>query len=203
MIKLTKSGRPAGFAQDVFAFNDLTSWNKVVLSWVSVTLVIVVCCLYYALFGQAKLKDLDLQEQLQSQKVAEFGRKYALASNFDVYQKQMTELDVMINSFLEKMPVDARVPETIEYITKVASEAGLVTSSIALRSAVDLDLYFELPIDIKVQGDFHDLGKFVAGLTQLKRLISLGDFSLQRAEDGDLTLTLSAKTFQFISEDLE
>jgi len=109
----------------------------------------------------------------------------------------MIELDLMFSSFLEKMPVDAQVPETLEDITKVASQSGLVTSIISLQSPVDFDVYFELPVDIKVEGSYHDLGEFVAGLTQLTRLVSLHDFSLETTENGNLALNLGAKTYQF------
>ena len=95
------------------------------------------------------------------------------------------------------MPVDAQVPETLEDITKVASQSGLVTSIISLQSPVDFDVYFELPVDIKVEGSYHDLGEFVAGLTQLTRLVSLHDFSLETTENGNLALNLGAKTYQF------
>lgn len=155
---------------------------------------------YYFLIGN-KLQDLDAQVDLQAVKIKELGEKYALASNKETYQTQMIELDLMFASFLEQIPADTEVPEIIEDVTKIAAQSGLVTSTISLDSAVDLGVYYALPINVTVEGDYHDLGEFVAGLTQLKRLISLHDFSLEKTVNGDLKLNLAAKTFQFNNQE--
>ena len=184
---------------DSMSFSDIASWDKTPIFGVSIAVFIVVLSVGYYFLIDNKLQELSVQKNLQSKQIDEFGKKYALVSNKDTYQKQMVELDLMFNSFLEKMPVEAQVPETIEDITKVASQSGLVTSIISLESPVDLGVSFELPVDINVKGRYHDLGGFVAGLTQLRRLVSLHDFSLEMLANGDLALELGAKTYQFNS----
>lgn len=181
------------------SFSDVASWTRITRFSVSLAAFVAVFSVGYYFIIDTKLQELSEYKNLQSKQINEFGKKYALVSNKESYEKQMIELDLMFSSFLEKMPVDAQVPETIEDITKVASQSGLVTSIISLESPVDLGVYFELPVDIKVEGRYHDLGGFVAGLTQLRRLVSLHDFSLEMLANGDLALELGAKTYQFNS----
>lgn len=64
----------------------------------------------------------------------------------------MIELDLMFASFLEQIPADTEVPEIIEDVTKIAAQSGLVTSTISLDSAVDLGVYYALPINVTVEG---------------------------------------------------
>jgi type IV pilus assembly protein PilO len=52
---------------------------------------------------------------------------------------------------------------------------------------------------ISVSGQYHNLGNFVAGLTQLERLVSLHDFSLGKTEGNEISLELDAKTYRFNS----
>ena len=192
---------PVLFTEDSMDFSDVATWGKPAIIGASLAVFLVVFFIgYYFLIGN-KLQDLDAQVDLQAVKIKEFGEKYALASNKETYQTQMIELDLMFASFLEQIPADTEVPEIIEDVTKIAAQSGLVTSTISLDSAVDLGVYYALPINVTVEGDYHDLGEFVAGLTQLKRLISLHDFSLEKTVNGDLKLNLAAKTFQFNNQE--
>lgn len=197
MNKPTAVATPILFNGDSMSFSDVASWTRITRFSVSLAAFIAVLSVGYYFIIDTKLQELSEYKNLQSKQINEFGKKYALVSNKESYEKQMIELDLMFSSFLEKMPVDAQVPETLEDITKVASQSGLVTSIISLQSPVDFDVYFELPVDIKVEGSYHDLGEFVAGLTQLRRLVSLHDFSLETTENGSLALNLGAKTYQF------
>jgi type IV pilus assembly protein PilO len=201
MNKATITLPPVLFTEDSIDFSDVATWGKPAIIGASLAVFLVVFFIgYYFLIGN-KLQDLDAQADLQTVKIKEFGKKYALASNKETYQTQMIELDLMFASFLEQIPADTEVPEIIEDVTKIAAQSGLVTSTISLDSAVDLGVYYALPINVTVEGDYHDLGEFVAGLTQLKRLISLHDFSLEKTVNGDLKLNLAAKTFQFNNQE--
>ncbi|MFQ3257353.1 MAG: type IV pilus assembly protein PilO [Porticoccaceae bacterium] len=201
MNKATITLPPVLFTEDSIDFSDVATWGKPAIIGASLAVFLVVFFIgYYFLIGN-KLQDLDAQVDLQAVKIKEFGEKYALASNKETYQTQMIELDLMFASFLEQIPADTEVPEIIEDVTKIAAQSGLVTSTISLDSAVDLGVYYALPINVTVEGDYHDLGEFVAGLTQLKRLISLHDFSLEKTVNGDLKLNLAAKTFQFNNQE--
>ena len=201
MNKATITLPPVLFTEDSIDFSDVATWGKPAIIGASLAVFLVVFFMgYYFLIGN-KLQDLDAQADLQTVKIKEFGKKYALVSNKETYQTQMIELDLMFASFLEQIPADTEVPEIIEDVTKIAAQSGLVTSTISLDSAVDLGVYYALPINVTVEGDYHDLGEFVAGLTQLKRLISLHDFSLEKTVNGDLKLNLAAKTFQFNNQE--
>ena len=201
MNKETITLPPVLFTEDSMDFSDVATWGKPAIIGASLAVFLVVFFIgYYFLIGN-KLQDLDAQADFQTVKIKEFGKKYALVSNKETYQTQMIELDLMFASFLEQIPADTEVPEIIEDVTKIAAQSGLVTSTISLDSAVDLGVYYALPINVTVEGDYHDLGEFVAGLTQLKRLISLHDFSLEKTVNGDLKLNLAAKTFQFNNQE--
>ena len=197
MNKLIAVAKAILFNTDSMDFSDIATWNRLTISSVSLAAFISVFFIGNYFVIDTKSQELSEYKSLQSEQIKDFGKKYALVSNKESYEAQMVELDLMFSSFLEKMPTDAQVPETLEDITKAATQSGLVTSAISLQSPVDLDVYFELPVDIAVEGSYHDLGEFVAGVTQLKRLVSLNDFSLETTENGNLALKLSAKTYQF------
>ncbi len=49
---------------------------------------------------------------------------------------------------------------------------------------VQKDFYAELPIKIRYQGNYHELGNFVSGIAALPRIVTLHDISIQPVNDG-------------------
>ena len=111
----------------------------------------------------------------------------------------MVELDAMINLFAEQMPIDTQTPETLTDITMAATFSGLSISQIIPLSSIKKDLYTALPMKLKVSGTYHQLGYFLARLTQLKRLVSLHDFLIESDSNnsaGKLMLTFTIYTYR-------
>ena len=189
---------------DMFSREDITlahleTWPRPIFFLTIFCVFTLVVAASYYMFIRGNLDELRDQELYESQKVTEYGRKKSLIARKDKYIQQMAELDLMFASFTEKMPVDSEVPEIIEDITRVATQSGLVTSVISIQNEKNSGLYRELPMKISVSGQYHNLGNFVAGLTQLERLVSLHDFSLGKTEGNEISLELEAKTYRFNS----
>ena len=60
------------------------------------------------------------------------------------------------------------------------------------------DYYAELPIDIKVTGNYHDVGAFSSDIANLPRIVTLNNMNLSAGKDGALTLDAVAKTFRYL-----
>jgi type IV pilus assembly protein PilO len=62
------------------------------------------------------------------------------------------------------------------------------------------DFYAELPISVKVTGNYHDMGAFASDVAQLPRIVTLNDINITN-DKGTLTMDAVAKTFRYLDED--
>ena len=62
------------------------------------------------------------------------------------------------------------------------------------------DFYAELPITVRVTGNYHDLGAFASDIGRLSRIVTLNDISLATSKEGLLTLDAVAKTFRYLDD---
>jgi type IV pilus assembly protein PilO len=60
------------------------------------------------------------------------------------------------------------------------------------------EYYAELPIDIKVTGNYHDVGAFAGDMANLPRIVTLNNMALNTGKDGSLVLEAVAKTFRYL-----
>jgi len=61
------------------------------------------------------------------------------------------------------------------------------------------DFYAEMPIQIKVQGNYHDLGAFATDVSKLPRIVTLNNLTIQPGgKDGRLVMDAVAKTYRYL-----
>ena len=67
-----------------------------------------------------------------------------------------------------------------------------------------VEFYAELPIKLRVVGNYHEFGNFVSGVAALPRIVTIHDFSIQRHKDKTkeaLVMEATAKTYRYLDDD--
>jgi len=62
------------------------------------------------------------------------------------------------------------------------------------------EFYAELPIQVKVAGNYHDMGAFASDVGQLSRIVTLNDVKIDAGKDGNLTMEVIARTFRYLDD---
>lgn len=165
-----------------------------------------------------KLKDEGLRldsEVAKEQKLKqEFEQKVQDAANLEAYRAQIAEMNSSFETLLNQLPKDTEVPGLLDDISVKGVASGLSFDAIDLQPEKRADYYVELPIDIKVQGGYHDFGTFVSGVAGMPRIVTLHDFviaplnasgnkkSATVSKNTDqLAMTIVAKTYRYKTQD--
>ena len=150
------------------------------------------------------LEDIQLQleqQQIEEQSLREqFTLKAFQAANLEAYKEQMKEMEESFGALLRQLPSDTEVPGLLEDITRTGLASGLEFSEIKLLPEVQQQFYIELPIQIVVEGGYHDLATFVSGVSSLPRIVTLHDFSVEpinKDEPSRLRMSVLAKTYRY------
>jgi type IV pilus assembly protein PilO len=140
-------------------------------------------------------------ERLSTMEVSlkkDFEAKAFRVANLEEYRAQMVEMETRFGSLLKQLPKDTEVPGLIDDISTAALNAGLDLKSIDPQKMKKTEFYKELPINIEVSGDYHEMGAFVSGVASLPRIVTLHNFDIKTASKGGvLTMNILAKTYQY------
>ncbi len=64
------------------------------------------------------------------------------------------------------------------------------------------DFYAELPIAVRLTGNYHEFGAFSGDIGRLSRIVTLNNLNIAaQAKDGTLTLDAVTKTFRYLDEE--
>lgn len=139
----------------------------------------------YLFINQLK-DDYQRQQTEQTTLLQQFEEKHHKAKNLDQYKGQLVEMENSFGALVRQLPSDTEVPGLLEDISHTGLGAGLDFEEITLRPEVPYDFYVELPITIKVRGDYHSFGAFVSGVAALPRIVTLHDFKITRLTRAEL-----------------
>jgi type IV pilus assembly protein PilO len=131
-----------------------------------------------------------------------FEKRSFEAANLDAYKAQMEEMKVTFDSLLSRLPAKTEVPGLLEDVGTRAGESGLTNVNINFQPDVVAEYYIEVPIDITVDGGYHDMGGFVSGVAGMPRIVTLHDFSISSSkENKTLNMKIVAKTYRYKSQE--
>lgn len=185
-----------------FDINDLDinsagSWPLIIkiIVW-AIVLSLVIFLGYYLKLNDMNAK-LDKVVSKESTLKQDYKQKAFKAANLDTYRQQMLDMEKSFGALVKQLPSDTEVPGLLEDITHTGLGSGLEIKSITLQPERAAEFYVELPIEIQVQGTFHDFGSFVSGVASLPRIVTLHDFTIVPSNSGLLNMTITAKTFRY------
>ncbi len=149
-----------------------------------------------------KQTELASLEQKEVQLKQEFVTKQAKAVNLEAYKEQMKEMKIQFASMLQQLPRKSEVADLLIDISRTGLVNGLVFQLFKPEGERPVDFYAELPIKMKVTGDFHQFGEFVSAIAALPRIVTLHDFTMTppAAGTGKMTMDITAKTYRYFDE---
>jgi len=137
---------------------------------------------------EAKLKD-------------QYSQKKAKAINFDLYVQQLKEVELSFCALVKQLPNRAEIDALLTDINQAGLGRGLTFELFKPATQEKMaDFYAELPINIRITGNYHDMGAFASDVAQLPRIVTLNDVAIAN-DKGTLTLEAVAKTFRYLDEE--
>lgn len=132
----------------------------------------------------------------------DYVKKKAQSINLDLYKQQLREIDSSFGALLKQLPNKSQMDALLVDINQAGLGRGLQFDLFKPAPSETMrDFYAELPIQIRVNGSYHDIGQFASDIGQLSRIVTLNDLSMASSKDGSLTMDATAKTFRYLDDD--
>jgi type IV pilus assembly protein PilO len=148
-----------------------------------------------------RYEELDQKKQEEAKLKDEYATKKAKAINYDIYVQQLKEIEQSFGALLKQLPNKAEMDALLTDINQAGLGRGLQFELFKPAAQERLaDFYAELPISVRITGNYHDMGAFASDVAQLPRIVTLNDVAIQN-DKGVLTLDAVAKTFRYLDEE--
>jgi type IV pilus assembly protein PilO len=143
---------------------------------------------------QAKAKEQELRQT--------FLAKKAQAVKVEAYKQQMIDIEKTFGALLKQLPDKSQMDGLLTDINQAGLGRGLEFDLFKPGQETVADFYAEMPIQIKIKGNYHDIGAFATDISKLSRIVTLNNLSIapisKDAKDSVLTMEAVAKTYRYL-----
>ena len=170
-----------------------------ILCGIAVTALVVVGGYFAYWQGQFEEHDQLAEKELKLRE--EYKAKMAQAINLEALKMQKVQVDQYVERLQKQLPSKAEMAALLSDINQAGVGRGLTFNLFKPGNVVVKDYYAELPIEIRVTGNYHDVGAFASDMANLPRIVTLNNMSLASGKDGELVLDAIAKTFRYLDQE--
>jgi len=151
-----------------------------------------------------QLDALAARQQDELKLKEQFIAKKTQAVNLDLYTQQLTEIDRSFGALLKQLPNKAEVEALLIEINQSGMGRGLQFDLFKPGQEIVKDFYAELPISVRLTGNYHDFGAFAGDIGKLSRIVTLNNVAIvinPQSKDGTLVMDAITKTFRYLDEE--
>jgi type IV pilus assembly protein PilO len=147
-----------------------------------------------------QLLELDKVEQQETDLRVIFEKKAQQAANLEAYEQQLEEMRESFGAMLRQLPNKTEVADLLVDVSQTGLASGLEFELFKPQQENPREFYAELPISIRVIGEYHEFGDFVSGVAALPRIVTLHNVNISRVGNM-LAMDLTAKTYRYLESE--
>ncbi len=187
--------------------DNITDWlneqTLVTKLGIFIGLILIISGAYWYFFwspNNQQLTNLNSSLQTKKKKLTELENIKKDLPKF-IAENERLEKEFTIASL--KLPKEEEIPALINSVYSDISASGLEPVVFAPKAQANKDIYAEIPIEMKVKGNYFELANFFDRISRLPRIVNVRNLNLKRSKDSDaknilLDADFSTVTFRLL-----
>lgn len=179
-------------------------WLAKIIAFSALFLIVVLAGAWFD--WQTQWEDLQKIENEEASLKETFLTKKKEAINLDLIKKQLEETKESFGALLKQLPSKSEMDALLTDINQAGLGRGLQFDLFRPGAEKVTGSFAELPITIKITGNYDDIGKFSSDIAMLPRIVTLNDISINPLGSGTggatgLSMDATAKTFRYLDQE--
>jgi len=166
-------------------------------------LVLVVVAVYFFFIYQPKADEIAKLNKRLSDVREEKKEKEVIANDLRRFEREVEQLNQNLTESLAQLPNEKEIPKILSTIAELTKSSGLELMTFTVNAEQNKGFYAAIPIDLELQGGYHNLAIFFDKVGKLKRIINLTNLKITKPvfAEGETKVTASctATSFRFVS----
>jgi len=182
--------------------NDPGAWPMVPKVAVLLGIFVILLLAGWWFFWSDQITQLETAGQEELSLKDQYIAKKRQAVNLDLYTQQLAEIDRSFGALLKQLPNKSEIEALLIEVNQAGLGRGLQFELFRPGAEQIKDFYAELPVTVKINGSYHDIGAFAADVAKLPRIVTLNSIALAPLKNSEtLSLDATVKTFRYLDEE--
>jgi type IV pilus assembly protein PilO len=174
------------------ADNPLTKLSLAGQLGVSVAAALVIGVGFYYFYWSGAVEEENAKTAQLENLRKEIRALEVTANKLQEFQREVAQLEAKLETLKRILPPEKETPDLMRKVQALAAQSNLVIKNFTPSAVVNRDFYMEWPINMAVEGSFHNLGMFFDRVSRLSRLVNLGNIKINSNANQTVSNTISA-----------
>src|SRR6185436_11776045 len=164
-----RPGRGEGRAMD---FKKLPFWGQFAVVGVMAAVIVAVAFTTYPNFNAMSKRNEGEKSKLEGLQ-AEIRKGQAIEAKLPEFEKEIENLQTKLSDLLAILPTEPETGELLKWVKNLADQSNLELKKFDPQALRPVEFYKEFPIQMEIEGDYHDLGVFFDRISKYSRIINV------------------------------
>jgi type IV pilus assembly protein PilO len=147
---------------------------------------------FYFFMYEAKLEERTTRQN-ELNKLRETIRALEITvAKLPEFEREVRALEEKLEVLKRFLPAEKETPALMKQVHSLAMNSTLTIAKFSFKSPVSKDFYQEHPVDVEVNGSYHNLAIFFDKIGRLPRLVNANDIKIKAIAQQRLSQTINA-----------
>lgn len=148
---------------------------------------------YHNFYANAAMAEVEGQRSRLATMRADIDRGVTTARQLPQFRAQVTELERKLDELKAILPDQKDAQDILRRVHNLAVQSNLAIRSFTPKASTKKQLHEEWPIEMQVEGTYHDLGFFFDRIARFPRIINVGDVQIRARDAQTAGATITAR----------
>jgi type IV pilus assembly protein PilO len=151
----------------------------------------IICGAFYWFYYSDALQQEKLKEQQLADLQNQIRQLEATANRLPEFQREVQALEARLETLKRILPPEKEMPDLMRRVQYLAAQSSLAIRTFTPAQTVQKDFYVEVPVNIDVDGTYHNLGAFFDRISRMSRLVNIGNVKIKSQNNQTINNTIA------------
>jgi type IV pilus assembly protein PilO len=179
-------------------FKKLPFWGQFVAVAIIAAVIVGIAWTAYPNFQAMQKRNEGEQAKLNGLQ-ADIRKGQAIEAKLPEFEREIENLQTKLNDLLTILPTEPETGELLKWVKNLTDQSNLELKQFNPQALHPVEFYKEFPIQMQIEGDYHDLGVFFDRISKYSRIINVSNvvISAKSQGKGSIASNFTATTFVY------
>jgi len=175
------------------AENPLTKLPLAGQLGVSAVIAALLCGGFYYFWYKDALETQKKQEAKLADLQTQIRALEATANKLPEFQREVQALEARLETLKRILPPEKEMPDLMRRVQYLAAQSSLQIRKFNPAAPVQREFYQEVPVNLDLEGTYHNLGAFLDRVSRMSRLVNMGNVKVKAQSKPTISNTIAAQ----------
>ena len=174
------------------AENPLTKLPLAGQLGVSAVIAALICGGFYWFWYSDALETQKKHETRLAELQTQIRALEATANKLPEFQREVQALEARLETLKRILPPEKEMPDLMRRLQYLAAQSSLQIRKFNPAAPVQKDFFQEVPVNLDLEGTYHNLGAFLDRISRMSRLVNVGNIKIKAQSKPTINNTIQA-----------